>query len=59
MSTAESRAKRAVLNKQANGRASGPVLMPGFLVVLDHSAKPKKRNQICGDDEERLSLKGN
>ena len=47
-----SAAKHAVRNKRessaserANGRARGPVLTSGFLVVLDHSATDKRQKK--------------
>ena len=47
----EAREQVSGASDQANGRASGPVLMSGFLIVLDHSYLQYKAKKVAlGED---------
>ena len=53
--------KRLSSGKRANGRVSGPVFMPGFLVILDHCAivhQPEKSDGEGGGVEKEKEDEG-
>ena len=41
-------------SERANGRASGPVLTSGFLVILDHSVRERKNWLLAPEKEIHL-----